>query len=286
MATQKITDITTKPNTRPVGSLGRIDRFWTQKGYQKTRRQIVQIAPKTNLQTTTSDLLLATLEQYKWRGAEFGNWVSQDDRNLFVVAFIQSCNDLSRIFGFKQLGMEYTIGVAYGARGKGGKALAHFEPSTFMINLTKGKGFGAFAHEYGHALDYFFGRYIEPNTRSAALSMGSSTAKNVTGDTPGSLRLDMNNLINNIISNKTTLSESYQRWEQYADSDYWLRRNEIFARWFEQYVHYQLDKKGITNTYLTKEKYTGVFYLTPADFKRTLPLGNKLIANIKQRVNS
>lgn len=286
MPTQKITDVTIKLNTNPVSTLGRVERFWTKKGYPKTKTKAGNITEKIDLSKTTNDKLIATLEKYKWRGAEFGNWATQDERNLFVVAFLKSCEDMTRILGFKQLGMEYKIGVAYGARGKGGKAAAHFEPYTFMINLTKEGGFGSFAHEYGHALDYFFGIYIEPMQGSAALSRGSSTAKDYAADKPGTLRYAVNMLINSIVTTKSGLSESYKRWSDNADSDYWLRRNEIFARWFEQYTQYLLQKKGIKNTFLSKEKYTGVFYLTPADFKRTLPLGKKLIAQIKKRVTS
>jgi len=162
MPTQKITDITIKTNSNPVSTLGRVERFWSESGYPKTQKRAGNLRPKIELATTRNDQLITTLEKYKWRGAEFGNWATQDERNLFVVAFLKSCEDMTRIFGFKQLGTEYKIGVAYGARGKGGKARAHFEPYTFMINLTKEGGFGSFAHEYGHALDYFFGTYIEP----------------------------------------------------------------------------------------------------------------------------
>ena len=49
-----------------------------------------------------------------------------------------------------------SLAIAFGARGKGG-ALAHFEPGRNVINLTKIKGAGSLAHEWGHALDYFLG---------------------------------------------------------------------------------------------------------------------------------
>lgn len=282
MATKKITDITVIPNAVPVSNSGRIDRYYKQHGYYRSNPQ--KIVPTAK---TPNEQLINVLTQYKWRGTEFGNWASQNERNTFVVAFIESCQHMRQLLEFKQLGMEHIIGVAYGARGIGGKAAAHFEPGTFMINLTKQNGFGSFAHEYGHALDYFFGTYIEQLPDTRALSFGVTTKKEVYETGFGNLRKQLNNLLNAIIQDKKgELSESYKRWQKYAISAYWLRRNEIFARWFEQYIHYLLNAKGIKNTFLSKEKYDGVFYLTPADFKRVLPLGNKLMADMKRRVNT
>lgn len=49
------------------------------------------------------------------------------------------------------------LAIAFGARGSGG-ALAHYEPARNVINLTKMKGAGCLAHEWGHALDNKIGR--------------------------------------------------------------------------------------------------------------------------------
>lgn len=49
------------------------------------------------------------------------------------------------------------LAIAFGARGSGG-ALAHYEPERNVINLTKMKGAGCLAHEWGHALDNKIGR--------------------------------------------------------------------------------------------------------------------------------
>lgn len=48
------------------------------------------------------------------------------------------------------------LAIAFGARGKG-RALAHYEPARVVINLTKMKGAGSLAHEWGHAFDDFLG---------------------------------------------------------------------------------------------------------------------------------
>ncbi len=45
------------------------------------------------------------------------------------------------------------LGVAFGSRGRSA-AMAHYEPSNRVINLTKSSGFGSFGHEFFHAYDH------------------------------------------------------------------------------------------------------------------------------------
>ena len=109
--------------------------------------------------------------------------------------------DMNRILGFqhKHIGLAQKITLAIGARGKS-KALAHFEPLSFALNLTKWNhgsdetramfglppkskaqkfmqsgGVAALAHEYGHALDYFFGGFFDRERQNFALTDGRST---------------------------------------------------------------------------------------------------------------
>lgn len=211
---------------------------------------------------------------------EFGHWTTQNERFDFLAAADASFSDMKKITGIKNLGLN-KMGVAFGARGKGGSAIAHFEPWSYMINLTKNKGLGSFAHEYGHALDYFFGTYIDQDPASCALSSGISTARKSLDKYPGgTLRELMNKVLTAIIWEKPgTLSESYQNFRKIGGT-YWIERTEMFARAFEQWCHHVLAKKKINNVFLTKFKYEGRRYLKPADFNRVLPHMNKLIKAI------
>lgn len=47
------------------------------------------------------------------------------------------------------------LAIAFGARGRNGKAAAHYEPLRRVINLTKTMGAGSLAHEWFHAIDRF-----------------------------------------------------------------------------------------------------------------------------------
>lgn len=51
------------------------------------------------------------------------------------------------------------LSIAFGARGSG-NALAHYEPMREVINLTKMRGAGSLAHEWGHAFDDIIGKKL------------------------------------------------------------------------------------------------------------------------------
>lgn len=70
--------------------------------------------------------------------------------------------------------------------------------------------------------------------------------------------------------------------------DYWYRRTEVFARFFEQYVCYVLGQKGIYDGFLTKSwtHYTTVsVYLSQKDFMKVLPVANKLMKEFAKALN-
>lgn len=98
------------------------------------------------------------IKYFGFRGGEFGLWNNQDDRQACLNYAFDALVDLAYIVGsstqFISLGgyQDKKLAIAFGARGKG-KALAHYEPSRVVINLTKMKGAGALAHEWMHALD-------------------------------------------------------------------------------------------------------------------------------------
>ena len=258
---------------------GRAERYWVSRTVKPSP------AYEQNKQTEFIDQF-AIIAQYKLKGFEYGNWVNNNDRNDRLTATAESMRELAIILGTKNVGCDNTIGIAFGARGHS-KALAHFEPNTFMINLTKEHGFGSLAHEYGHALDYFFGMHIDQHPQYTSLVGGRTTMQHLEIANGGQLRKLANDLINAVIRDEKGESASYKEWRSRVGSnEYWFRRNEIFARVFEQWVRAQLSKKGITNTFLSKKKYDGGVYLTIADFKRVSPLIDKLIKEMAAFMNN
>lgn len=101
------------------------------------------------------------MKTFRFRGIEFGNWVTQTERQGFLDATYDAFMDLARIFGlppsFASLGG--TLGIAFGSRGKGAdNVAAHFEPDQWLIHLTKTKGVGSLCHEFAHALDAYIAK--------------------------------------------------------------------------------------------------------------------------------
>jgi len=101
------------------------------------------------------------LEQFGFRGLEFGNWLPQDERQQVVNMAYDSLMDMAFALDLPPRALSFggSLAVAFGARGTGGKgsALAHFETDRFVINLTRMKGAGGLAHEWFHGFDWHLG---------------------------------------------------------------------------------------------------------------------------------
>lgn len=250
-----------------ISNGGRAKLYWKGQDLRKFKN-----VPTSQKEVDLQDIL----QTYKLKGFEFGNWLSNEDRYRYVLATQKSLLDMALIFGTKNIGMDYSIGIAFGARGLQ-QASAHYEPWSNMINLTKKWGHsGTLAHEYGHAIDYVFGYHIDRNKKFGALSGGHSVAKKLEENTGGQLRFIVNEIVD-IIKD----SESYKRIK--TKNEYWHRRTEIFARAFEQYISYCLISRRIINTFVASDidaYYRARPYLTKEDLKKVLPYFDELVKQI------
>lgn len=116
-------------------------------------------------------------ETFKFRGGEFGNWNTYDDRQQNLNLSYDSLIDLSRVLKVSPTAISFDgrLALAFGSRGRGGKnsALAHYEPTLAVINLTKMRGAGSLAHEWGHAFDDYLG--IKSETTQGANQLFSES---------------------------------------------------------------------------------------------------------------
>jgi hypothetical protein len=101
-------------------------------------------------------------ETFGFRGVQFGNYVEQQRRQEDLNEAYDALIDLADILNIpaRAISLSGQLGIAFGARGSGGKnaAAAHYESSEIVINLTKGNGPGSLAHEWFHAVDSYFSR--------------------------------------------------------------------------------------------------------------------------------
>lgn len=261
-------------DTQKLG--GKFQKWWeAHPEYQKQSKRSFASGVTENSNID----LFAIAKEYNIKGFEYGRWCSSLDRHDYANAIAATLKDLAKIMGSKNIGFEGRIGIAFGARGRGGRVAAHYEPGSDMINLTKTNGDHSLAHEYGHALDYDFGRYVDQHSIISSLSGGDSVGYQLPKNENGQLRYLVNKIIDNI---KAT--DSYSRLK--FASDYWHERTEVFARFFEQLCCYILRDKP--NIFLTKTWKTYISlkaYLTESDFKKVLPDGMRLLAEMSKFLN-
>ncbi|MBW8191357.1 hypothetical protein K0504_09935 [Neiella marina] len=93
------------------------------------------------------------MSDYGFRGVQFGNYLSQHERQSFVNNCFDSLRILSDLLNIPNhwIGGR-KLGLAFGARGHGG-ASAHYELDLHIINLTRFNGAGCIAHELFHSFD-------------------------------------------------------------------------------------------------------------------------------------
>ena len=107
------------------------------------------------------------LKAFTFHGGEFGNWLNDNDRQYSLDYGYDAFYDLALALDIpsEAISMGGVLSIAFGARGSG-NAMAHYEPLRQVINLTKTKGAGSLAHEYGHAIDYIIGSKVNKNSKS------------------------------------------------------------------------------------------------------------------------
>ena len=276
------------------------DSYWNRNPYEP---YYAKLRPGLKLPPELRGDLDKVLDKFQIKAVGFGNWLSVEDRINYVNAMIVAFYDLNKVLGFNyNVGIHKNLSVAFGARGSGG-ALAHYEPANQIINITRYKrgdehkairflgsgGVGSFAHEYGHFLDYFAGQYLDKSNTVFALTDGRSVSRGRVG-VGGPIRQACDDLMEEIIWKEPgkELSSYYKRLLKFVEAvgkgDYFLRRNEIFARAFEVYAKHELGRRGIKNAFLTDTKYDPYYYLKESEMEKVAPKFRKLIKLIKDDI--
>lgn len=189
-------------------------------------------------------------EAFGFRGVQFGNYVEDGRRQQDLNEAYDALMDMAGVLGIppRALSLNGTLGLAFGARGKGGAnaASAHFEPGTIVINLTKRKGAGSLGHEWWHGLDNYFSRM-----RGNATSYVTAGARQVAAH-PGGIRPEVARAFAELMDviRGTGLRARSQQLDQLRSKDYWSTDLEMSARSFESYLIAKLGDEGMANDYL------------------------------------
>lgn len=100
------------------------------------------------------------VRDFGFRGINFGNTVPLGERQHTLNVAYDSLMDMARALEIRpqDISLDGRLSLSFGGRGLGGKsAIAHYEPESKAINITRKRGGGAFAHEWIHALDHLAG---------------------------------------------------------------------------------------------------------------------------------
>ncbi|HDL7313827.1 TPA: hypothetical protein PXN27_000586 [Yersinia enterocolitica] len=201
-------------------------------------------------------------DAFGFRGVQFGNYVEGPRRQSELNDAYDSLIDMAELLSVppKALSLNGELGLAFGARGKGG-AKAHYEPRQVVINLTKGNGAGSLAHEWFHALDNYFGTYDVHGESSGKRSSEFITdRKRPRYDFSSGKRQEITHPVRQEVYDafksaviKVTNSGMRERaaiLDSGRSKAYWTTKLEMSARAFERYLLDKAESKGITNDYL------------------------------------
>ncbi|EMR6670982.1 hypothetical protein WJV12_005296 [Salmonella enterica] len=199
-------------------------------------------------------------DAFGFRGVQFGNYVEGPRRQSDLNRAYDSLMDMADVLKVppKALSLNGRLGLAFGARGKGGKnaAAAHYEPDQVAINLTKGNGAGSLAHEWFHALDNYFGQHDVARDGDVASGDRFMTAR----DTRGSLyqpeaypvREEVYDAFMGVVKavNNSGMRRRSLLLDDVRSKPYWSTYVEMSARAFERYVQDKAKAAGVENDFL------------------------------------
>ena len=196
-------------------------------------------------------------DTFGFRGVQFGNYVENERRKDDLNDAYDALMDMASVLNIapKALSLDGTLGLAFGARGKGGlnPASAHYEPDHKVINLTKTNGAGSLAHEWFHAFDnYIADTTLEARHGKTHTYFTEGIASNkynyiFTQDESNPLHATADELsrVINILKER-----SVEMDKRRSGKAYWSKEIEIAARAFEAGIKEALLQKGCRNDYL------------------------------------
>lgn len=183
--------------------------------------------------------------EFSFRGVEFGNWLSQKDRQDSMNYCYEALHDLADALEIdkKDIAFGGKLALAFGARGRSGAA-SHYEFMRRVINLTKMHGAGTLAHEWAYALDHMLaGFYGIDDAKFASCSKQSEKLPEVLNKLYRSMVKDEDGNRTDFLRGSIKFDKSFRR-SAYGN---WSSRLEMFARAFACYVK---DVLGYSSDYL------------------------------------
>lgn len=197
------------------------------------------------------------INDFGFRGVQFGRSMSNSERQLWLNQVYHALDVFSKLINIpnkRWMGLG-GLGIAFGARGSG-NAMAHYEPTLNVINLTKKTGASCLGHEWFHALDHHLMKNVNINTHfqfatRAMVWVDANYLKNNCNLSEHYLILK--SLFDLDYGSKSTskfVSQARNLSAQYGGRKYWATTVELYARSFEAYIQDKLIKENVSCPWL------------------------------------
>lgn len=183
--------------------------------------------------------------EFSFRGVEFGNWLSQKDRQDSMNYCYEALCDLADAMMVEKTDIAFDgqLALAFGARGRSGAA-SHYEYMRKVINLTKMHGAGTLAHEWAYALDHALAKfYGVDDAKFASQSKQTDKLPDVLNTLYKAMAKDEDGNHTDFLRGSIEFDKSFRR-SAYGN---WSSRIEMFARAFACYIK---DVLGYSSDYL------------------------------------
>jgi len=180
------------------------------------------------------------MDDFGFRGIQFGNALSNIERQLFISNTYYSFQVIALILDIPHKWIGFGgLGLAFGARGSG-SASAHYEPTLNIINLTRFNGAGSIAHEFAHCIDNRLAKKCgHPDKLYSEIDHKAENS-----DITERLKAFLN------IMKACTKVSDYQSCaisldRQKGKSHYWSMNCELVARAFEAYIQDMIEENNL-----------------------------------------
>jgi hypothetical protein len=203
-----------------------------------------------NLEDVSPDQLM---NQFGFRGLQFGNCLSEKERQQFVNNTYEALSLLGDALmipdGWIGGGR---LGMAFAARGRG-NAAAHYEPSLNVINLTRRNGAGCIAHEFMHSLDQrLAAKWLRRPNVLLSTEIGANNGYDFKQDIEPEhhKKFDAFLKIYNACCGGNFKQNAVRLGGQKHGRNYWSLSEELIARGFEAYIQDRVTGWGITKQWV------------------------------------
>lgn len=234
-----------------TGQKNLVDRFDEASIY----KEIIMAREGDNVFDTAEESGEFLSQKVGFKGIQFGNSLPDNERADHLGKASHAFHDMSEALGIspEDISMNGQISLGFGSRGVGG-SLATYHPDHKFINLTRHNGYGALAHEWGHAYGFNVCEKVLAKTKPGTtqkLCISELDPKWVKGTEYESILTKINE-VRTKTHKRFRASDEYKGLSNSRKKWLWASA-EIFARAFETYTAKKMESKGKKNTYLVSD---------------------------------